>query len=31
MIANPRRPIANWHYLKDPQDLKDDLTKKINK
>lgn len=24
MLASPRRPIANWHTLKDPDDSKDD-------
>lgn len=24
MLASPRRPIANWHTLKDPEDPKDD-------
>jgi len=28
MLASPRRPIANWHTLKDPEDAKkDELTK----
>jgi synaptotagmin-1 len=28
MLASPRRPIANWHTLKDPDDPKPDAEKK---
>ena len=28
MLASPRRPIANWHTLKDTEDPKVDETKK---
>jgi synaptotagmin-1 len=27
MLASPRRPIANWHTLKDPEDSKEDKDK----
>jgi synaptotagmin-1 len=28
MLASPRRPIANWHTLKDPEDPKPEDAKK---
>ena len=31
MLATPRRPIANWHTLRDPEDPKPEPPKKKDK
>lgn len=31
MLASPRRPIANWHTLKDPEEPKEEHNKEKEK